>query len=65
MKEKVKLVYKDGQINKLLFGFLDKEDKYFYTIQADKTGTVFRINKNAVISLKFLGNVFRGDGNGR
>jgi len=63
MREKIKIVYKDGQINKLIFGFFCGEDEHFYTVEADKTGTVFKINKNAVISLKFLGNVFGGGGN--
>ena len=65
MREKVKIVYKDGNVSKLLFGFLCKEDGPFYTIEADRTGTVFRVNKNAVVTLKFLENNLGGDGNGR
>ena len=61
MKEKVKLVYRDGNVSKLLFGFLCKEDDQFYTIEADRSGTVFVINKNAVVTLKFLGDTV-GDG---
>ena len=64
MKEKVKVVYKDGEVNKLLFGFLCREDEHFYTIEADKSGTVFRINKNVIVTLKFLDSV-RGDCDGR
>lgn len=53
MVRKVKLVYKDGNITKLIFGVIYSEDEFFIEIIAED-GISFRINKSSVISIKEL-----------
>ena len=55
MGTKVKLVYKDGDSTKLLFGNILTEDDTFVTFLAEDN-TEFRINKQSVISIKTVGN---------
>jgi len=54
MSEKVKISYTDDNVNKRIFGFIISEDTYFYTIEADGSGTQFKIGKAAIISIKYL-----------
>jgi hypothetical protein len=54
MMRKTKLVYKDGNSNKVLWGEITHEDEMFITfITID--GNKFRINTKQVVSIKDLG----------
>ena len=53
MQGKVKIVYKDDHITKVLFGCIETEDTIFLTIIAED-GTKFRLNKHSIISIKAL-----------
>lgn len=50
---KTKIVYKDENITKVIFGELMSEDDIFFNIRADD-GTNFRINKRDTVTLKEL-----------
>lgn len=52
---KVKIVYQDNKTTKILFGFIESEDQIFLRITAED-GTIFRINKTSVVSIKEVKN---------
>jgi hypothetical protein len=49
--KKVKVCYKDGKSNKILFGKIDFEDSIFISLTSEDN-TCFRINKSAVVFIK-------------
>ena len=51
MVNQEKLVYKDGKNIKVLRGKTIAEDAYFVEFQT-LTGSIFRINKSAIITIK-------------
>jgi|GEM_PF-4308827 len=55
--QKVKIVYAEGKDTqpKIIFGFIEGEDDYFYTVRADGSGTIFKLNKAWIVSIKYLG----------
>lgn len=56
---KTKLVYRDGNVTKILWGRITSEDDLFISFLTED-GNTFRINKNNVISIKNLGDKDNG-----
>ena len=56
---KTKIVYKDDNSTKLIFGNVEDEDDVFIKIKAED-GTKFRVNKSSIVTIKELGDVKNG-----
>ncbi len=53
---KTKLVYKDNDTTKVLWGEISSEDSIFISFITED-GNLFRINKNNIISIKNSGGI--------
>lgn len=54
-KEKKKIVYSDGNIDKAIIGKITAEDDLFFTIESDN-GREYKIGKKAVVLIKEVDN---------
>jgi len=49
--EKKKFVYEDGDRNKVIKGYILKEDEYTYKIEAERTKAIIILGKRAIVKI--------------